>query len=324
MESFLKYGLKKLESMVNAMAILMKFSLGLGAIILAIYFYKIKYVPVDLTLGDGLVYVVISVKIFFTILLFIIFHFMVGKTLLTIKEFLFPPCNKKKVNKKPCTLTRVFKCLRYKKFSALRIFLRSSTDKLQYIFMYLLGLLISIPIGLVFYSELHIFIILNLIICTLLSTKIILEIIKLLRNKETDEILENSEKNKQLLLQFSILFIGLPILYVLVYENFGSRNVFIDGASQVVIEKSPKSVVYIKKSYITILDPNLVKISTPIQEKNRDELLEVKGLTVLLRGIGKNALVAYRNKNHKQRIEIPNDALFIKYLDEEPKEEKKK
>lgn len=79
---------QKIKIFVDCSALLFKFIIGFGVCLIILYFMYIGYFPTDLSLGDGLLFFLITVKFCFVYLLFLGSHYALGNTLVGILSVL--------------------------------------------------------------------------------------------------------------------------------------------------------------------------------------------------------------------------------------------
>ena len=138
---------------------------------------------------------------------------------------------------------------------------------------------------------------------------------KFIKNlRENNEKLAKNESNKKnIKLSMMLLYILLVPSTVYVFYAEKSKNIFINIALGSVREDEKNSLIFIKSEYKDFFP----KLS--IGEK-KGEYVEVKGGEILLKGIGKNALIQYKTKTKDQnskdvkikvKVEVPNEALLI-------------
>jgi hypothetical protein len=157
--------------------------------------------------------------------------------------------------------------------------------------------------------------ILNLLIMILLSLIVKFSIDKFLKeyrdnigSASPDEI---EAKNRRLLIMLFYIAI-IPSIVYLVYAD-KNKNFFISQTLESVREDEKNSLIFIKKGF-----KDFFPESKHGEEKG--EYIEIKGSEILLKGVGKNALMQYmtkikdRNGNEvkiKVKVEVPNEALLI-------------
>lgn len=127
------------------------------------------------------------------------------------------------------------------------------------------------------------------------------------------KLVENGHNGENVKLSLMLLYILLVPNFVYVFYAEKSKNIFINVALGSVREDAKNSLIFIKKEFKGFFP------DSKIGEKKGD-YVEVKGGEILLKGIGKNALIQYttitkdQNGNIvkiKVKVEVPNEALLI-------------
>lgn len=110
-----------------------------------------------------------------------------------------------------------------------------------------------------------------------------------------------------------LLYILLVPSSVYVFYAEKSKNIFINTVLGSVREDEKNSLIYIKDGFRDFFPESKIG-------KKRGEYVEIKGGEILLKGVGKNALIQYTTKTNNQngsevkikvKVEIPNEALLI-------------
>ncbi|WP_174493175.1 hypothetical protein [Acinetobacter sp. Marseille-Q1623] len=159
---------------------------------------------------------------------------------------------------------------------------------------------------------------LNLITMIFLSLLLKFCIDKIINQLKTEKLnnenlTENEKdyKNKKLLLMLVYILIVPSVVYL--FYAGKDTNIFIKNTLGSVREDDKNSLIYIKLVFKDFFP------EARIGEK-KGEYIEIKDAEVLLRGVGKNALVQYTSKAKDQngnmvpikvKVEIPNDSLLI-------------
>lgn len=298
---------QKIKIFVDCSGLLFKFVIGFGVCLIILYFIYIGYFPTDLSLGDGLLFFLITIKFCFLYLLFLGAHYALGNTLVGML----------KVFKNICiTLFYFGKKLDEKIFNLffLELGLKESVDKIGKFFIKLLLSIFGLAFVFVFYGGKS----LNFLIMIFLSLLLKVCIDKLIKQfkieKINNEKLTDGEKElknrKLLVMLLYILFVpsGVYLFYAGKETNF-----FITNTLGSVREDDKNSLIYIKLVFKDFFP------EAKIGDKKGD-YIEIKDAEVLLRGVGKNALVQYTSKAKDQngnmvpikvKVEIPNDSLLI-------------
>lgn len=130
-------------------------------------------------------------------------------------------------------------------------------------------------------------------------------------NKDQLDKIRSNEKNIKLSMMLLYILLVPSAVYVFYAEK--SKNIFINVALGSVREDERNSFIFIKKEFKDFF-PN-----SKIGEK-KGEYVELEGGEILLKDVGKNALIQYTTTtkekngnvvNIKVKIEVPNEALLI-------------
>lgn len=122
---------------------------------------------------------------------------------------------------------------------------------------------------------------------------------------------ENSNNNIELLMMMLYILIFPSSVYIFYAEK--TKNIFINIALGSVREDEKNSLIYIKTGFKDFFPESKIG-------QKKGEYIEIKGGEILLKGVGKNALIQYitttkdRNGNEvkiKVKVEVPNEALLI-------------
>lgn len=307
MSEFLKFLFLKIEWLIGFSGLITKFIIGFGICLILCYFIYIDYFPTDLSLGDGLLFFLITVKFCFVYLLFLGSHYALGNTLVSILSVLKNICItlfyfREKLAKK--LLNLIFIKLNFKE----------SIDKFGKFFIKFLLSLFGLAFVFVFYGGKS----LNLLTMAFLSLLLKVCIDKFIKHLKIEKLnneeltgSEKNDKNKKLLIILLYILIVPSVVY-LFYAGKES-NFLINNTLGSVREDDKNSLIYIKLVFKDFFP------EARIGEK-KGEYIEVKDAEVLLRGVGKNALVQYTSKAKDQngnmvpikvKVEIPNDSLLI-------------
>jgi len=307
MSEFLKFLFLKIEWLIGFSGLITKFIIGFGICLILCYFIYIDYFPTDLSLGDGLLFFLITVKFCFVYLLFLGSHYALGNALVGILSVLQNICItlfsfREKLAKK--LLNLFFIKLDFKKI----------IDKIGKFFIKFLLSLFGLAFVFVFYGgkslNLMIMIFLSLLLKVCIDKFIKHLKIEKLNNEELTES-EKDDKNKNLL----IILLYILIVPSAVYLFYAGKetNFLITNTLGSVREDDKNSLIYIKLVFKDFFP------EARVGEK-KGEYIEIKDAEVLLRGVGKNALVQYTSKAKDQngnmvpikvKVEIPNDSLLI-------------
>lgn len=304
---FILFLLQKTKNLLDYSGLLTKFVIGFGICLILIYFIYIGYFPTDLSLGDGLLFFLITIKFCFVYLLFLGSHYALGNALVGILSVL----------KNIFTTLFSFRETLAKKLLDLffiKLDFKECIDKIGKIFIKILLSLFGLAFVFVFYGGKSLNL-LTMIFLSLLLKFCIDKFIKHLKieklnNEELTES-EKDDKNKKLLIMLIYILI-VPSAVYLFYAG-KETNFFITNTLGSVREDDKNSLIYIKFVFKDFFP------EARVGEK-KGEYIEIKDAEVLLRGVGKNALVQYTSKAKDQngnmvpikvKVEIPNDSLLI-------------
>ncbi len=304
---FILFLLQKTKNLLDYRGLLTKFVIGFGICLILIYFIYIGYFPTDLSLGDGLLFFLITIKFCFVYLLFLGSHYALGNTLVGILSVLKNICItlfsfREKLAKKLLNLFFI------------KLDLKESVDRIGKFFIKFLLSVFGLAFVFAFYGgkllNLITMIFLSLLLFVCLYNFIKHLKIEKLNNEELTES-EKDDKNKKLLIILLYILI-VPSAVYLFYAGKES-NFLITNTLGSVREDDKNSLIYIKLVFKDFFP------EARIGEK-KGEYIEIKDAEVLLRGVGKNALVQYTSKAKDQngnmvpikvKVEIPNDSLLI-------------
>lgn len=298
---------QKIKIFVDCSGLLFRFIIGFGLCLIILYFMYIGYFPTDLSLGDGLLFFLITVKFCFVYLLFLGSHYALGNTLVGILIVLKNICItlfyfRKKVAGKLLNLLFV------------KLDLRGSIDKIGKFFIKFLLSIFGLVFVFVFYGGKS----LSFLIMIFLSLLLKVCIDRLIKQFKTEKLnneklTENEKEFKNRKLLIMLLYILLVPSGVYLFYAGKETNFFITNTLGSVREDDKNSLIYIKLVFKDFFP------EAKIGDKKGD-YIEIKDAEVLLRGIGKNALVQYISKAKDQngnmvpikvKVEIPNDSLLI-------------
>lgn len=302
--NFTIFLLQKIKLIVDNSGFIAKFTIGVGICFILLYFWHIDYFPTDLSLGDGLLFFLITIKFLFVYSLFLGSHYALGSILLFFLMVVW-------------SFFKVLFSLRGWLSKGLidLIFFKPNINNflngLSKVFIKFLFYTFGFAFIFVFYSGKSI----NLLIMLFLSIILKIFINKFVDNLKANnaELTEDENKNKNIRLSMMLLYILLVPSSVYVFYAEKSKNIFINTVLGSVREDDKNSLIYIELVFKDFFP------EANIGEKS-GEYIEIKNAEVLLRGVGKNALVQYTSKAKDQKgnmvpikvkVEIPNDSLLI-------------
>lgn len=302
--NFTVFLLHKIKLIVDNSGFIAKFIIGIGICLILLYFWHIDYFPTDLSLGDGLLFFLITIKFLLVYTFFLGSHYALGSVLLF--------CLK--------TVWNFFKVLfslrgRLSKGLIDLIFFKpnfnSLLNGLSKGFIKFLFYAFGFAFIFVFYSGKS----MNLLIMLFLSIILKIFIDKFIEDLKTNNsiLTEDENKNKNIRLSMMLLYILLVPSSVYIFYAEKSKNIFINMALGSVREDEKNSLIFIKSEFKEFFP----------ESKNAEKkggYIEIKGGEILLKGIGKNALIQYsaktKDKNGNEvkikiKVEVPNEALLI-------------
>lgn len=302
--NFTIFLLQKIKLIVDNSGFIAKFTIGVGICFILLYFWHIDYFPTDLSLGDGLLFFLITIKFLFIYVFFLGSHYALGSVLLfclrAVWSF-FKVLFSLRIILSKGLIDLVFLKLDFKGF-----FEKISNNFINFLFC-----IFGFAFALVFYSGKSI----NILVMLFLSIILKLFIDKFIENlKENNEkLLEKGNNEKNIKLSLMLLYILLVPSSVYIFSSDKSKNVFINIALGSVREDEKNSLIYIKDGFEDFFPESKIG-------KKKGEYVEIKGGEILLKGVGKNALIQYTTKTKDQngnivkikvKVEVPNEALLI-------------
>ncbi|WOE42357.1 hypothetical protein [Acinetobacter chinensis] len=302
--NFTLFLFRTIKVIVDNSGFIAKFIIGIGICLILLYFWHIDYFPTDLSLGDGLLFFLITIKFLLVYAFFLGSHYALGSVLLfclrAMRDF-FKVLFSFRVVLSQGLIDLIFFELDFKSF-----FEKISNNFIKFLF-YLFGF----AFALTFYSGKSI----NILIMLFLSILLKIFIDKFIENlrENNQKLAKNESDKKNIKLSMILLYILLVPSSVYVFSSEKSKNIFINVALGSVREDERNSLIFIKKEFKDFFP------DSKIGEK-KGEYIEVEGGEILLKGVGKNALIQYTTKTKDQngnvvkikvKIEVPNEALLI-------------
>jgi len=301
---FTLFLIQKIKMLVDNSGFIAKFIIGIGICFILLYFMHIEYFPTDLSLGDGLLFFLITIKFLFIYLIFLGSNYALGSVFIfflkVIKYFFNFLCSLR-INLSKGLIDLIF----------LKIDFKNIFNQIGKGFIKLLFCIFGLFFSFLFYSGKSI----NLLIMVFLSILLkvcIDEFIKKLRvNNEKLTEVESKEKNIKLSMILLYILFTPSVVYVFYAER--ENNVFINKILGSVREDEKNSLIFIKAGFEDFFPKSQIG-------QKKGEYIEVKGAEVLLRGVGKNALIQYITEAEDQmgsevkikvKVEIPNESLLI-------------
>ncbi|WP_340601015.1 hypothetical protein [Acinetobacter sp. HZNU-JH01] len=292
MFNYFGYLALKLSAIVKVATDIFKISLFFGIVLAIYYFYKINYVPKDLTIGDGFLFILISCKYAFIssvyvgallVLGFIVFNFF--KAIVQLYKYGFQAFDR-----------LLNKLLTF----------HVSNSWFEKIAMFT-GSLIIIPlcyyIGIAIWGETW-----SGIGLLLLSVIITYIFFSLFIDSINDKKLDNDMKNFRM--TFTIILTFFIPIYT--YSSLSKNEKLTDFALNSLQESDKNAIYYVKKEHKDLFPKNNVA--------EHGEYVILKEAKVILRGFGRNALIEYRPidkyekvASYTDKVEVPNNDLQIKW-----------
>lgn len=295
--NFTFFLLQKIKLIVDNSGFIAKFTIGVGICLILIYFWHIDYFPTDLSLGDGLLF-------FFVYVFFLGVHYALGSVFIffikLVRSFL-----------KLIFSFRTWSFIKLRNFFLTNIEFRSLLDTigksaLKFL-LYFFGFIFVFS----FYNGKPI----NLLIMVFLSILLKICIGKFIDDWKNNnkKLLDDGDINKNIRLLMMMLYILIfpSSLYFFYAEK--TKNVFINIALGSVREDEKNSLIYIKTGFKDFFPESK-------HGEKKGEYIEIKESEILLKGVGKNALIQYITKTKDQngnvvkikvKVEVPNEALLI-------------
>lgn len=295
MSEFFKFLNIKLKSLVEISTNFFKISLFLGILIALDHFRKINYLPKDLSIGDGFLFILISCKFALIYIFFLGSCFIGGRIIFIIINFI-----KSLYSEKFHFLDRIIS----------KTIITLTMDVLTFDFyeklMISIAILFALAFSILFYFifwETSIFGFFLFILCGIFSSGFIYIFQK--TKKRTD--IPDNDKH----IQMVMALIFMTIIPFIIYSHFTSSQKLTNFATSSLQENDKNAIFYVKKEQIDLLPSEI------IVDSDSDNYVKLKDSKILLRGFGRNALVEYEFKNKgqliKDKVEIPNEAIQIKW-----------
>lgn len=305
--NFALFLFNKIKISLEYSGLISKFIIGFGICLILCYFIYIDYFPTDLSLGDGLLFFLITIKFLLVYLLFLSSHYALGRIVIfvlsgVIKIFIF--LLKIKVffnnikNIKNITWAKVKKII----------------DKISIKFIKFIFYIFGFVLIFLFYNEKSLNLLLMIFLSILLAYCIDI-FIKAFRDNNSEDkesTLENTE-NKNLKLSAMLIYILFFPSSIYLFYSEKPNNFLINSTLASIREDDRKSIIFIKFGLKDLFPESKIG-------ERKGEYIELKNTEILLRGIGKNALVQYKSKAKdyrgndvqiKVKVEIPNDSLLV-------------
>ncbi|WP_284084491.1 hypothetical protein [Acinetobacter nosocomialis] len=293
MSGFSNFLISRLSSIVKVSTDIFKISLFFGVVLSIYHFYKIDYLPKDLTIGDGFLFILISSKFL------LIGSIFIGSSLV-VGFIIFKLCK---------TLYLLYK----EKFFFVDKFINKaliflSKENWDEKFLITLGTLILVPVSIVigigFWGESWIG--LSFFGATSFITYIFFNVFK--RTKNHSDLFDDKKYT-----QMSIALIFMLSFPVYFYSVFTENKKLTDFSLKSLQENDKNAIYFVKKEHKDLFPKNNII--------EQGDYIKLKYAKVILRGFGRNALIEYKPVNDKNqvssisdKVEVPNEDLQIKWV----------
>ncbi|BCX75223.1 MULTISPECIES: hypothetical protein [Acinetobacter] len=296
--------IQKIKMLVDNSGFIAKFIIGIGIFFILLYFWHIDYFPTDLSLGDGLLFFLITIKFLLIYAFFLSSNYALGGILIFVLKMVrnfFKVLFSLRERLSKGLIDLIF----------LNLDLRKILKKISNNFIKFLFYIFGFAYALIFYSGKSINILVMLFLSILLKVFIDKFIEDLKNNNNQLDKIRSNEKNIKLSMMLLYILLVPSSVYVFYVEK--SNNIFINIALGSVREDERNSLIFIKKEFKDFFP------DSKIGDK-KGEYIELEGGEILLKGVGKNALIQYTTKTKDQngkdvkikiKVEVPNEALLI-------------
>ncbi|ENW93046.1 hypothetical protein [Acinetobacter dispersus] len=296
MYDFFNFIFEKLKNLLDISTIFFKLSIFFGIVMSLNYFRKINYLPKDLTIGDGLSFILISCK-FALIFIFFIGSIVVGSGIVNLvyisskkiykwRKLLLPMLILKATSILICDLATLK-------------FYEKCMIAIGYIFA-LWGSYIFYPL---FWQENLLGFLLYFLCCVIAA--VFIHVFEFTKNR-TDLPIKEQHTQMVMALVFTAIF---PLI---IYGYFSDKYKLSDFSTSSLTETDKNAVLYLKKEEVGLFPSEI------IEKTESDEYVILTHTMIRLRGFGRNALVEYLFRDNEgvlrgDQVEVPNDAIQIKW-----------
>lgn len=317
MNEFNEYLIKKIKNLAETLTTLTKLMLGFGVVCLIFYLFRIGYFPTEVTIGDSLVFFIIAFSFGLIYFIFILSNFSLGYLIFLIIKIIFISFSKKNL------INFIISNYSYLLIPVNLNFFKSNIffDILAKLGNFLILSFLSLFIIFIYnFSPFNIFVILICSLATFIFLKLFHEEYTNKRNEDLYNgviILPENEleklratnllNKKRRMMAFLCIGIFTPLWgYISDQENF-SLSTF--SVNSLIVNKKNGSV-FIKKEFSDLIPENFVN-----KDIKLENYIQVKNTTILLKGLGKNALLSFTFDNGDEiRREVPNEAISTEKL----------
>lgn len=288
---------KNVESVAKIATTASKFGILIGSVCVITYSLKINHFPQDLSIGDGLLFLMAAacfgvIYIFFTASLVSLGVTLSPAIRLVFSSAVWAMSKFRKHKLEPAHTLAPFEWLAvlFALFSVLIILALGARDSTAYWNLPMLSVCLYL-----FYS-----------IYLSSGNKIRkIEMVKSGRvftdEKENIAKLGDLEKLRRTQV-FSLATISVLPLFV-----GGVSEQLLDAAMRAANVRLEKPIIYVKEPYSTLLPKSLVSKSLTAPKK----YLVFEGVVVLFKGFGKTTVISFPEGNITRKFEIPNDQIII-------------
>lgn len=288
---------QNIESVSKIATTASKFGVLVGGICVITYSLTINYFPQDLSVGDGLLFVMAAACFGVIYAFFIASLVSLGITLSPAIRILFKflvwGVNKRRKRKdEPVHILAPFEWLAvlFALFAILIILVFGSKDSKVYWSLPLLS------VGLYFFYSLY-------LSCGNKIKKIEAVKSSIVHTKEKENVAQLGDAEK---LRTAQLFSLATILFVPLLLG-GVSGQLLDAAMRAAHVRIDKPVVYVKEPYSVLLPKSLVS-KDRISPK---DFTAFDGTVVLFKGFGKTTVISFSDGAVTRKLEIPNDQIIV-------------
>lgn len=313
MQEFHQLLSEKLTQLINVSTLLAKLMLGFGVLCLIFYFFKIEYFPTDISIGDSLVFFVISFSFGLIYFLSLVAHYAFGCLVFGIINIIlisFP--NSFQSN----FLVRNYCYFRHE------VNLDFFKSGVFYDLLYKLGkicVIIFLSFFIIFlydFNYLSLFIAVSVSISTYFGIRLFYDEYTsknekaytgaiILPNDELEKYRIISQRNKNNRMM-GLLILGCIMPFWGYISDKENSKLLSFSVNSITVNKK-KSFMLVKQEFKTLIPNEFI-----VKDESLKGYVRVKNIQVLLKGVGKNALLKFDFENGSTlRREIPNDAIFM-------------
>ncbi len=287
---------KNIEALLKVMTLASKLAILIGGICVSVYSLKIGHFPQGLTIGDGLLFMLIAASFGFIYVFFVVSLVSFGVTLSPlIKLFsrLYQWSYKYRSTPRP---KQVYEFAKFKwihlistAFAVLLIFILGKRDVNAYWNLPLLS------IGMYFFYSIYLSLgekIKNLE----LSARAIVK-------ADAEDLTATYKVENWRKAQMTILFmlLAMPLFFS------GVAGLLLEVAMVQAHIRVEKSAVFVKEPYATLMPVELKAAAQPLA----NQYVKFENVAILFKGLGTITIVSFKKGNVDKQLEIPNDQLLL-------------